>query len=124
MPRSDLVAQHESLRLSTPELVQQLIGFIGRKLTAYVGCVRDVTAVDRWMAGGELHGEAEQRVRFAFQVVRMLSEKEHPSIIQSWLIGANPDLNDRSPLRLMRQGNLEKIAPQVMDAARSFLANG
>ena len=80
--------------------------------------VRDVHAVDRWMAGGELHGEAEQRHASShFRWSGCSSEKERPSIIRYWLLGANPELNDRPPLRLMRQGNLEKIAPQVMDAA-------
>lgn len=40
--------------------VKQLVGIIGRKITAYVGGVRDVRAVDRWMNGSELYGAAEQ----------------------------------------------------------------
>ncbi|MGB7354090.1 MAG: DUF2384 domain-containing protein, partial [Acidobacteriaceae bacterium] len=75
--------------------VKQLVGIIGRKLTAYVGGVRDVRAVDRWLKGGAVYGDAEQRLRFAFQVVRMLAERENPTVIQSWLTGLNPELGDR-----------------------------
>ena len=51
--RPDLAAHRESLRLPTPEIVKQLVGLIGRKLTAYVGGVRDVRAVEGWMRGGQ-----------------------------------------------------------------------
>src|SRR3954470_14535205 len=122
--RPDLAAHREALRLPISEIVKQLIGLIGRKLTAYIGGVRDVRAVDRWMSGSELYGDAEQRLRFAFQLVRMLSEREDPAVIQSWLTGLNPELGDRVPLRLMRENDLEKVAPEIMGAARAFLLGG
>jgi hypothetical protein len=34
------------------------------------------------MNGSELYGDAEQRLRFAFQLVRMLDEREDPSVLQ------------------------------------------
>ena len=111
--RPDLAAHREALRLPIPEIVKQLVGIIGRKLTAYVGGVRDVHAVDRWMNGSELYGDAEQRLRFAFQLVRMLAEKEDPTVIQSWLTGLNPELGVRVPLRLMRENDLENVASAV-----------
>ena len=49
-------------RLPIPEIVKYLVGLIGRKLTAYVGGVRDVRAADRWINGSELHCDAEQRL--------------------------------------------------------------
>jgi len=66
------------LRLPIPEIVMQLVGLIRRKLTAYVGGVRDVRAEDRRMNGSALYGDAEQRLRFAFQLARMLAEKKIP----------------------------------------------
>jgi hypothetical protein len=35
--RPDLAGHREALRLPIPEIVKQLVGLIGRKLTAYVG---------------------------------------------------------------------------------------
>jgi len=119
--RPDLAAHREALRLPISEIVKQLVG---RKLTAYVGGVRDVRAVDRWKNGSELYGDAEQRLRFAFQLVRMLAEKEDPTVIQSWLTGLNPELGDRVPLRLLRENDLETVAPEIMGAARAFLVGG
>ena len=124
VPRPDLEAHREALRLPIPQIVEKLTGMIGRKLTAYVGGVRDVRAVDRWMAGGELYKDAEQRLRFAYQVVRMLAQREDNRIIQSWLIGLNPELGDRVPLKLMREGELETAGPEIMGAARAFLVGG
>jgi hypothetical protein len=49
--RPDLPAHREALRLPIPEIVKQLVGVIDRKLTAYVGGVRGVRAIDRWMKG-------------------------------------------------------------------------
>jgi hypothetical protein len=111
-----------ALRLPIPEIVKQLVSLIGRKLTAYLGGVRDVRAVDRWMNGSELYGDAEQRLRFAFQLVRKLAEREDPTVIQSWLTGLNPELGDRVPLRLMRE--IDLVAPEIMGAARALLVGG
>lgn len=124
MPRPDLAAHRESLRLPTTEIVSQLIAILGRKLTAYIGKVKDVRAVDRWIAGGEIYGDAEQRLRFAFQVARTLSEQDTPSVVQAWMTGVNPELGDRVPLRLMRDGDLNTVGSEVLRAARAFLAGG
>jgi hypothetical protein len=45
-------------------------------------------------------------------LVRMLAKREDPTVIQSWLTGLNPELGDRVPLRLMRENDLEKVAPE------------
>jgi hypothetical protein len=62
-------------------VVERLVEIVGRKLTAYIGGVKDVRAVNRWIAGGEIYGEAEARLRFAFQVVRTLSEHDSPAVV-------------------------------------------
>jgi hypothetical protein len=124
MPRPDLAAHRESLRLPTAEIVKHLVAILGRKLTAYIGKVKDIRAVDRWMAGGELYGDAEQRLRFAFQVARTLSEQDTPAVVQAWMTGVNPELGDRVPLRLMREGDLNTVGAEVLRAARAFLAGG
>ena len=51
-------------------------------------------------------------------------KKEDPSVIQSWLTGLNLELGDRVPLRLMRENDLETVAPEIMGAARAFLVGG
>jgi hypothetical protein len=69
-------------------------------------------------------GEAEPRLRLTFQVVRTLLDHDPPNIVQAWLLGVNPELGDRVPLRLMREGDLALVAPEVLAAARAFIAGG
>ncbi len=124
MPRPDLAPHRESLRLPMPAIVQELVAILGRKLTAYIGNVKDVRAVDRWIAGGELYGDAEPRLRFAFQVARTLHAQDAPAVVQAWFTGVNPELGDRVPLRLIREGDLHLVAPEILRAARAFIAGG
>jgi hypothetical protein len=66
----------------------------------------------------------QQRLRLAFQIAAMLSEQESPRIAQAWLQGLNPQLDDRSPARLIREGDPQEIGPAVIGAARAFLVGG
>lgn len=120
--RPDLAAHREAISLKWPEVVRRLADTLGRKLTAYIAGVRDVRALDRWMAGTAPYGDVESRLRLAYQVVRMLSAHDSPEIVQSWLTGVNPELGDRVPLRLLRDGDLDIVAPEILGAARAFLA--
>lgn len=121
-PRPDLAAHREAMSLEWPELVRRTTDILGRKLTAYIAGVADVRALDRWMAGTAPYGNVEQRLRFAYQVVRTLAEHDSPQVVQCWLTGVNPELGDRVPLRLLREGDLDAVAPEVLGAARAFLA--
>jgi len=49
--RPDLLAHREATTIGFAELVRELTLLIGKKLTAYIGGVKDVRAVDRWMEG-------------------------------------------------------------------------
>jgi len=124
LPRPDLLAHREALRLPAAKVVEKLVEIVGRKLTAYIGGVKDARAVDRWIAGGEIYGSAESRLRFAFQVARTLSEHDTPAVVRAWLTGVNPELGDRVPLRLMHENEIEAVAPDILNAARAFLAGG
>ena len=124
LPRPGLIAHQESLRLAFPELVKRLTGLIGRKLTAYVAGVKDVRALDRWIEGGQAYGDAEERLRFTFQLVRTLTEYDPTSVVQAWLTGVNPELGDRVPIQLLREGQISEVGPEVMAAARAFIAGG
>jgi len=57
-------------------------------------------------------------------VARALSEHDSPAVVQAWLTGVNPELEDRVPLRLMREKEIDAVAPAILSAARAFLAGG
>ena len=123
LPMPDLFAHREALRLPNSKVVEKLVDIIGRKLTAYIGGAKDARAVDRWIAGGAVYGGAETRLRFAFQVARTLSEHDSPAVVQAWLTGVNPELGDRVQLRLMRENEIEAVAPNILSAVRVYLGD-
>lgn len=45
-------------------------------------------------------------------------------MVQSWFQGLNPQLEDRSPTRLLWEGDLDEVGPLVLAAARAFAATG
>jgi hypothetical protein len=49
---------------------------------------------------------------------------ESPRIAQAWMQGLNPQLDDRSPARLLREGDVDEVGPAVIGAARAFLIGG
>jgi len=124
MSKPDLIAYRESLRMPIPQLVEQLADILGRKLIAYFCNVKDVRAVDRWIAGGTIYGNAADKLRLAFQIARTLRNYDSATVVQAWMTGINPELDDQSPLRLLRDGQPEEIAPELLRAARTFIAGG
>jgi hypothetical protein len=124
LPRPGLEAHRQAITLPFPKLVSELADIIGRKLSAYIAGVKDVRTVDGWIKGNAPYRDAEERLRLAFQVVRTLSEHDSPRIVQAWLAGVNPELGDRIPVRLLREGDLSVVGPEVMAAARAFIAGG
>ena len=124
LPRPDLAAHRESLMLPMPKLVRVLASIIGKKLTAFVAGVKDTRAIDRWIEGKKSYSEAEQRLRFTYHVVMTLTAHDSPAVVQAWLMGFNPELGDRVPIRLLKENDLDQVAPLVLSAARAFSAGG
>ena len=121
-PRPDLAAHREASSLAWPEVITRLREIVGPKLTAYITGIDDVRVLDSWINGTEPFGDVEERLRFTYQVVRTLSQHDSPRIVQAWLTGVNPELGDRVPLRVLRNGDLATVAPEILGAARAFIA--
>ena len=121
-PGPDLASQREPLSLAWPEIVKRLTEIIGRKLTAYIAGIEDTAVLDQWINGTEPYGEVEERLRFTYQVARTLSQRDSPRIGQAWLTGVNPELDDRVPLRVLREEDLSTVAAAILGAARAFIA--
>jgi hypothetical protein len=121
--RPDLAAYRRAVTLPWSELVGAVVAMLGRKLTAYIAGVRDVRALDRWTSGTEPAAEeVVERIRLAFRLASALAERESPQVVQAWMTGLNPELGDRLAVRLLREGDLEIVGPQLLGAARAFLA--
>ena len=124
--RPGLRAHEESIRLDTTVLVKELRELLGAKLVAYLGGVRETRAVREWAEGSRTvqSPSDERRLRLAYQIARLIGEKDSPGVVQAWFQGLNPQLDDRSPARLLREGDVDEVGPLVLAAARAFAVNG
>jgi hypothetical protein len=120
--RPDLLAYREATTLDFPKLIKELTTILGKKLTAYIASVKDTRAIERWMAGSEAYKGVDERLRLAYRLAKMISDHEGPRVVQAWFTGLNPELGDRVPARLLREEDVEIIGPEILGAARAFLA--
>ena len=124
-PRPDFAAHQRAVRAPFPDVAQELRELLGARLAAYVGGVAETRAVREWAEGARTPGnEVQQRFRVALQVALLLNESDGREVTQAWFQGLNPQLDDRSPARLLREGALDETGPQVLAAARAFLVGG
>ena len=125
LPRPDLAAHRRAVQAPFSEIAAELAGILGKKLTAYVGGVKDTRVVERWInAGVEPYRDADQRIRLAYQIAKTLSDHDSVRVVQAWFTGLNPELQDRTPIRLLREKDLEKVGPELLNAMRAYLAGG
>jgi hypothetical protein len=124
--RPGLRAHAEAIRLDTPVLVKALRDLLGAKLVAYLGGVRETRAVRQWAEGARTVQDKtdEHRLRLAYQVASLIAEHDEADVVQPWFQGLNPQLDDRSPARMLREGELDEVGSVVLAAARTFAATG
>ena len=124
--RVDLDAFNDAMAMDTPELVTALTELLGLKLVAYLGKVQETRAVRMWAAGTRKIANSNdvERLRLAYRAARVISEKDSRTVAQSWFQGLNPYLDDRSPARVLRDGDVESDGSRVIGAARQFVAVG
>jgi hypothetical protein len=123
--RPDLAAHERAVRAPFAEVAVELRSILGPRLVAYLGAVKETRAVHEWADGRRTPGEAtRQRLRLALQVALVLEASDGAEVTQAWFQGLNPQLDDRSPARLLRDGELDEVGPAVIAAARAFLVGG
>src|SRR4051812_16833828 len=123
--RPDLVAHAHATRASFEDVATELRELLGAKLVAYLGGVGETRAVNQWAEGERAPSdEVQQRLRFALRVALPIANADSPKIAQAWFQGLNPQLDDRSPARLLREGELDEVGPAIVAAERAFLIGG
>jgi hypothetical protein len=123
--RPDYAAHIRAVRSSFPEVVSALREILGAKLCAYLGSVKETRAVNEWAEGVREPSDAVQRrLRLALQVAGAIAEVDGAEVTRAWFQGLNPQLGDRSPGRLLREGDLDEVGPEVIGAERAFLVGG
>jgi hypothetical protein len=119
------LAHVQTTRAAFDQVAASLRELLGAKLTAYLGSVAETRAVNHWASGEREPSEAVQlRLRLALQVGLMIADADGAGVARAWFQGMNPQLDDRSPARLLREGDLDEVGPEVLRAARAFLVGG
>lgn len=123
--RPDLEAHTNAVRVAFPIVVKELNGLLGPRLVAYIAGVRETRTLREWAEGTAVKkGDIEPRLRTALHIAGFIADHDAPSVVQSWFQGLNPQLDDQSPARLLREEDLGEVGPQVLAAARAFVVGG
>lgn len=120
--RPELKAHDHAVRANLPVVATELRELLTPRLVAYLAGVTETRAVHEWAdASRQARPAIEEKLRFALQVALMIAEHDGPRVAQAWFQGLNPQLDDRSPARLIREGEVADVGPEVLAAARAFL---
>lgn len=123
--RPDLEAHEHASRIDFPVVVKELVDLLGAKLVAYLAGVSETRAVRQWAEGDrEARDPVPARLRLALHVALVIARHDNARVAQAWFQGLNPQLDDRSPARLLREGDLHEVGPLVLSAARAFVSGG
>lgn len=123
--RPDYAAHAHAVRASLPEVVGSLRSILGARLCAYIGAVKETRAVNEWVEGSREPSERTQRrLRLALQIAQTIADVDGPEVTRAWFQGLNPQLEDQSPARLLREGAIDEVGPEIIAAERAFLTGG
>jgi hypothetical protein len=91
---------------------------------AVIAGIRDAKAVDTWARGERTPPpEAERRLRLAFHSTQLLLRQGSADTVRAWIVGMNPDLDERAPALLLAEHPGEVLATvQRRGAFRELLA--
>lgn len=101
-------------------MLRSLRSSLGAPLTAALMGAGSVARVNAWIDGQvPIDSHVEQRLRSAYEVTQTLLAVESTEVVRAWLLGMNPQLDDRAPASVLAED-----PAGVMRAARFFVANG
>lgn len=122
---SAITEQHQVHRLAIsqdlPTIAQALQETLGQRIAAYAVGVHDPKAIGKYASGvRQPHQHVEAALRDLFQVSRLLLAHEQADTVRAWMIGSNPQLEDRAPLEVFHAGDRQS----VIRAALAFADGG
>ena len=107
-------------------MVTELRAALSPRLVAVLAGVRETRAVHQWADGvREVKSPVtDARLRLAHQLWKLVTTRDSDRVAQAWFTGPNPQLDDVSPARLLRDGDVDEVGPRLLAAARAFAATG
>lgn len=100
-----------SVYMETSDVVQELCDVLTSKLVASLSGVKDPGQVRKWARGGlEPTQPAQQRLRFAHDILNEIEGAQGKRAAQWWATSANPRLGYESPLKAIREDRFQETA--------------
>lgn len=112
------LAHAETMRLDIHEVVRRLNSHLGATMVAALSGSRDSKLPYKWAKNTVPNVEAQERLRFAHRIWRILSDAKSDHIARTWFRGTNPVLGEVSPVIAIREGRYAEVA----GAADSFVS--
>ena len=92
------------------ECTRRLNGRLGPTLVSALAGSMDPQHARAWVAGSAVPSPSEaRRLRAAYSAWCTVSEAEGEALARMWFTGANPLLDDDSPVNALRQGRLDAV---------------
>lgn len=93
------------------ECVRRLNGRLGPTLVSALAGFTDPQHARAWVTGAaDPSPEVARRLHSAYAAWCKVSEAEGERVARAWFTGANPWLDDDSPVEALRQGRLDAVA--------------
>lgn len=116
-------AYKDSLKLDPWDQAAYLLDTIGARLTTVGVGLDDARTVRRWREESVPPREHDVAARLSilYRIARAVASVYGPSVATGFLRSANPQLDDASPLLVLREGNPDEVQRSLLAAARAFL---
>lgn len=99
-----------SIYMEMPKIVRELCEILTTKIVASLAGVKDPGQVRKWARGVlEPTHEAEQRLRFALDVIHEIEAARDRQVARAWALSINPRLDYGSPIKAIREGRYAAV---------------
>ena len=102
----------------------ELRDILGARTCAYLGKATRTDIVERWVNGtGEPDAATQRRLRTALSAAGLIASADSAAVAQAWFMGMNSILEERSAMAMLREGDPDVVGPEIIGAARAYLAS-
>lgn len=116
-------AYKDALVVPAWEQAAYLLDTIGARFTTAGVGLSDARTVRRWREDRSTPREHDvaARLTILYRLTRSIAGVYTPAVAMAFLRSANPQLDDSSPLVLLRDGDPDVVQKPLLAAARAFL---
>ncbi len=105
-------------RLSIPDVVTDLVAWIGLGITAMAGSVNETRFVRSWLEGGKAP-RRPATLRAAWRAAYIITTMYGSEAAKAWFVGQKHEFDFRSPIRVLQE-NTDDARTAVVRAAVRF----